>query len=213
MTTLKEYLASDALSGTATVTAVLDEGRIVRLDRTLFHAQGGGQRADIGTIAGDIVTGVKHTPDGDVDHNMSGETTIAVGDIVDIVVDKTARRINAQYHSAGHLIADAVEALELGLKAVQGHHWPGEARVEFEGGGEDTVLNVDTVQAALDCLVADDVIFEIIGDPHKSRALKIGAYDAVPCGGTHVTSSGQLAGITVGKIKRRKGRLRISYTL
>jgi len=213
MTTLKEYLAKDDLSGRATVTDVLEDGRILRLDRTLFHAQGGGQRADTGTIAGVAVTGVKHADNGDVDHHLASSVDLSVGDEVDIAVDETSRSINARYHSAGHLIADAVESLGLGLRAVQGHHWPGEARVEFEGGNPDSGPDVETIQSALDELIERVVDFQIVGDPYTSRALKIGAFKPVGCGGTHVKSSADLTGLTVGKVKHRKGRLRVSYTM
>ena len=109
--------------------------------------------------------------------------------------------------------ADAVEALGGGLRAVQGHHWPGEARVEFEGGDSDVALEAETIQAEVDRLIEDQVSFEIVGDPYASRALKIGSFKPVGCGGTHVKSSSELSGLTVGKTKRKKGRLRVSYTI
>lgn len=36
---------------------------------------------------------------------------------------------------------------------------------------------------------------------------------ACPCGGTHVSSTGQLEGVRVTKVKAKKGTLRVSYTL
>lgn len=36
---------------------------------------------------------------------------------------------------------------------------------------------------------------------------------ACPCGGTHVSSTGQLEGVRVTKVKAKKGALRVSYTL
>lgn len=35
---------------------------------------------------------------------------------------------------------------------------------------------------------------------------------ACPCGGTHVSSTGQLEGVRVTKVKAKKGTLRVSYT-
>lgn len=36
---------------------------------------------------------------------------------------------------------------------------------------------------------------------------------ACPCGGTHVRSTGQLAGARVTKVKAKKGAVRVSYAL
>ena len=60
--TNKRYLAEPAsYSGEATVTAILQgELPIVRLSETLFHPQGGGQKADRGTIGSASVTDVAH---------------------------------------------------------------------------------------------------------------------------------------------------------
>jgi Ser-tRNA(Ala) deacylase AlaX len=213
MTTIKKYLASDALSGKAAVTKLLDGGRTIRLVETLFHAQGGGQPCDTGVIAGITVVSVKHAPDGDVDHHLAEPVDLRPGDEVDFAVHEARRLTNARYHSAGHLIADAVADVWPGLKAVQGHHWPGEARVEFASDGVGPVPSLEEVQQAVDALIDKDPHFGITGDPYRERAIRIGDFAPVPCGGTHVKSGQELVGLKITKVKHRKGRLRLSYTI
>lgn len=213
MATQKEYLATRALNGTAQVTAILGDGLVLRLDRTLFHVQGGGQRADTGTIDRDHVVCVKHAEDGEVDHHLSGPTSLSVGDRVELSVDKAGRDLNAQYHSAGHMIGLVVETLCQGLKAVQGHHWPSEARVEFEGNLTHARLSSEDIQNAVDAMITRDIAFQIVGDPFASRALQIGDSKPVGCGGTHVQSSADLKGLVIEKVRVRKRRLRVSYRL
>ncbi len=210
--TVKHYLASDALTATATVTAILSEpAPIIRLDITLFHAQGGGQRGDRGRIGTAHVLDTRHAAEGEVDHFVDSVAGLAVGDQVEIAVDETHRREGARLHSAGHLLADAVQAIRPGLRAVAGHHWKGEARVEFEGDIEiDDALEGDLTEK-IAALVAAGLPVRVVGDPHASRALAIGDFTPVGCGGLHVASTAELAGISVTAIRSKKGRLRVSY--
>ncbi len=46
------------------------------------------------------------------------------------------------------------------------------------------------------------------------RLVQIGEYDAYPCAGTHVQSTGELKGIRITKRKSKgKGTIRITYEL
>jgi alanyl-tRNA synthetase len=210
--TIKQYLASDALIGTATVTAVLTEPKpVIRLDRTLFHAQGGGQRGDKGRIGAAQVLDTRHAEEGEVDHVVDSVDGFAVGDTVEIAVDEAHRREGVRLHSAGHLLADAVQAIRPRIRAVSGHHWKGEARVEFEGDIEiDDTLEAD-LSAKIAELVAAEIPVRVVGDPFVSRALAIGDFASVGCGGVHVSNTVELAGLVVTGFRSKKGRLRVSY--
>lgn len=210
--TVKHYLASDALTGMATVTAIgAEPAPHVRIDTTLFHPQGGGQRGDRGRIGPARVLDTRHAAEGEVDHFVESVDGLAVGDVVEIAVDPDHRREGARLHSAGHLLADAVQAIRPGLHAVAGHHWKGEARVEFEGAvAVDEALAGD-LAAKIAELVAAALPVRVVGDPHASRALAIGDFAPVGCGGLHVSSTAELVGLSVTGIRSRKGRLRVSY--
>ncbi|KWV91765.1 hypothetical protein [Erythrobacter sp. YT30] len=210
--TLKNYLASNDLIGTAKVTAIVEcNGKtVVRLDQTWFHAQGGGQKADRGTIAGQVVHHVAHAEDGQVDHVVDA-APFEIGDAVELIVDADWRQDGRRWHSAGHLIADCAEAVCAQIKARQGHHWPGEARVEFDGEPGDKVRFNEDLQAAIDRAIEEGVAMNIVGDPFANRALQIGENLPVCCGGTHVASARELKGLTITKAKTKRGNLRVSY--
>lgn len=212
--TVKDYLRSDKLSSSAVITSVqLGETPIVRLDNTLFHPQGGGQRGDRGFIGPARVLDTRHAEGGEVDHFVDRVDALTIGDRVDIEVDALHRRQGAQLHSAGHLIAEAAQALKPGLRAVAGHHWKGEARVEFEGAVEvDPAFATDLAQKLCD-LAADALPVTVMGEPFTCRAVQIGDFEPVGCGGTHVKTTAELTGIRLTGIRTRKGRLRISYDL
>tara|TARA_R110002072_G_scaffold38912_1_gene112396 strand:- start:1442 stop:2083 length:642 start_codon:yes stop_codon:yes gene_type:complete len=209
--TIKSYLADSSLATTAEVTRLDADASTVRLSATLFHPQGGGQKADHGLIGTARVLDVRHAPDGEVDHFVDTIEGLAVGSEVALQVDPGKRQQHARYHSAGHLIADAMTLIDSGARAVQGHHWPGEARVEFESTSIDAESVLARLQESVDGLILQDLPLQICGDPMSSRALKIGNFPAVGCGGTHVTSTADLAQLTITRARSRKGRLRVSY--
>lgn len=210
--TLKQYLAEPAkTTWTARVLEITQgETTIVRLDRTIFHAQGGGQKADRGRIGPAVVIHVTHNAD-NVDHHVESAAGLAVGDEVALEVDEAWRRLNAAYHTAGHLLASVVETMYPGLRAVSGHQWPGEGRVEFMGEVPVEKVSVDDINARLASDLAANLPVVIVGDPFKDRAIKIGSYEPIPCGGTHVSRLGEVATTIVRSIKAKSGRIRISF--
>ena len=123
-------------------------GRSCASPETLFHPQGGGQKADRGTIGGRAVTHVAHADGGEVNHYLDSTDGLSVGDAVEIAVDAEWRQLNARWHTAGHLIAAVVEKLFPTLQGVAGHHWPGEGRVEFAPGDVPAAEEVAASEAA-----------------------------------------------------------------
>ena len=105
--TEKTYLRDmGRLDMSAIVTAIEGgEPRVrLRLNRTIFHPQGGGQRPDTGYIDTIKVVDVQHAED-DVDHYIEGELNLEVGDTVTLQVNAERRLTASRHHTAGHLIA------------------------------------------------------------------------------------------------------------
>lgn len=215
MTTHKLYLRDPQQhQHTTTITALIDGDRpVVRLAETIFHPQGGGQKADRGMIGTMTVSHVAHGEGGAVDHHVDSLSGYQIGDSVELNIDQPFRQENTRWHSAGHLLAHVAEELFPELKAIAGHQWPGEARVDFTGTVIIAPDMAERLQAAVNAKIAANMPAEIVGDPFASRALQIGDYVAVPCGGTHVRSCGEIGTVTIGKIKQEKDRLRIRYSV
>lgn len=211
--TTKQYLASSALAETSVITEIgTDEGKpYVRVGETLFHPQGGGQKADRGTIGGASVIQVVHT-DGDVNHYVDSIADLRVGMSVEMTIDPEWRQINAKSHTAGHLIAAVGDTLVSGLKAIGGHHWQGESRVEFTGAltqSPDEFLA--NLSKAVKQAVKDNLAVNVVGDPFASRQIQIGSFPAVPCGGTHLDSLSLLSDLELTKVKVKGDKVRVSY--
>jgi alanyl-tRNA synthetase len=211
--TIKAYLRDPALAGAVTISAVIPgEQPVVRLDETWFHPQGGGQKADRGAIGPAQVVGVRHAEAGEVDHVVSSLDGLAVGGTYLFAIDPDWRLANARLHSAGHLLAAVAEAMFDGVVAVNGHHWPGEARVEFKGAGlAEAAAAMAALEAGVNRAIADGLPIVLEGDPFASRRIQVGAYAPVPCGGTHVASTADLGQVRLRSARIKGDILRIGY--
>jgi Ser-tRNA(Ala) deacylase AlaX len=208
----RRYYLDRSTAGEATVVAVVREDQtFLRLDSTLFHPRGGGQRADIGTVDGIPVLDVVKGEDEAVLHRVSDGSRFETGQRVRIIIDRQSRECNSAFHTAGHLIAGLVEQIAPQLTATQGHHWPGEARVEFSDTFEDTHGLERTLAAHLRDAIESDAPVVLAFEPPHSRLVTISGFAPVPCGGTHVSSLAQLGEVHLRNIKVKGGRLRVGY--
>ena len=215
------YLHSTALTGEARIVEIRHgEVSTLRLNQTLFHPRGGGQPADRGALiladgsgVAVPVMDVRNGDDGAVDHVIAADAPLLLGDRVLMQVDADSRVLHARLHSAGHLLALAGERIAPGLRGVAGHHWPGEARVEFEG----VVTNPEDFERALRSMLEEmhsanlPISASLDGGGHRSIAIGLAA--PVPCGGTHVAKTTAIGRIDLRKIKIKAGRVRVGYDI
>lgn len=150
------------------------------LDRTVMHAQGGGQPTDIGTIvfkqddkdikmAVDKVlvnreTGVA-THHGKLANDGSGDDAycLPVGATVHVSVDKDTRRILSECHTAGHTVDSAMARCGKLMKPTKGYHFLDGPYVEYEGSIalEERPQLLAVLQTAFQELVDEDIATDI----------------------------------------------------
>lgn len=211
--TTRLYYTDHSCRGAACVTALGGNGRAyVVLDATLFHPQGGGQQADQGVLGDRAVRHVGKDDTGEILHFVDSIDGLSVGDSIDLAIDPAIRRRNAGLHTAGHLIAGLVEQLYTGVRATGGHHWPGEARVDFSGaaGLNKEQLSV-ALAAALDASIAHALPIIQSSDVPPPRTVSIEGFPALPCGGTHVMHLGELGSVVLRRVRVNGDALRVSY--
>ena len=201
------------LMGSTTVTNVgRDEhGAFVLTTDNLFHPQGGGQRADHGTLNGMNVVHVVRAPDG-IRHYLDDASMFVEGQTVEAIVDGDYRETQKILHFAGHLLADTVMSLDPALNATRGHHYAGEARVEFDGvPSKDIALLKTEIERALADAINARLPVSIGTSADGGRTVAIGNYSPIGCGGTHGSDTGEISLITIRKIKATNGITRVSY--
>lgn len=211
--TNKKYLIDPALEGSALITLKGSDGSgpYVCLSETWLHPQGGGQPADKGHIESSRVITVRESGD-EVRHYVESESAFKLGQVVNIQVDSTWRDLCSKHHTGGHLIAGLVAQLYPSARLIGGHHWIGEARVEFEGLATSDILTLrDRITEDIAVTVEHAIGVYIDIDKYGVRRCMIGDFPPVRCGGTHITNTDQLTGLYITGIKIKKENVRVSY--
>jgi alanyl-tRNA synthetase len=210
--TQKHYLIEKRMRGTVSIVELIPGDKpAIRLAGTWFHPQGGGQKADIGKIGPSQVVHVAHNGQY-VDHFVDSLDTLEVGKSYPFEIDSEWRCLNSVYHTSGHLIASIVEKMSSNLTAISGHQWPGEARIEFQiNSDQPTVITAEDLNTELDTCLRHGLDIKVCGDPYTDRAITIGSFKGIPCGGTHVENLQNIGKIRATKMKKKGKKLRVSY--
>ncbi|WP_431856414.1 alanyl-tRNA editing protein [Azospirillum sp.] len=212
-----------ARSCTATVTSVDERG--IRLDRTVFYANSGGQPGDTGVLrypggAVTIVDTVKgdNGPDDIIHVPAEGARLPVEGAPVEAEIDWERRHRFMRMHTLLHLVCAVVPGSITGAQIGFDR-----SRVDFNVPTES--LDKEAISAAINRLIeADHAVAprwitdaELEAQPElvrtmtvkppvgygRVRLLDIDGVDLQPCGGTHVTHTGEIGPVEVVKIENK----------
>jgi misacylated tRNA(Ala) deacylase len=220
------FLDDPALQRTsATVVASGPDG--VVLDRTIFYARGGGQPGDTGALRWDgaevlVTEAVKGEAD-TILHMIPADAHVpAVGTVVEATVDWTRRHAHMRMHTAMHLLCSLIK----GAAVTGGSVGADKSRLDFDLPNPPPK---EDIEAGLNALIAEDHPVRIewvdesildsdpglvrtmsVQPPRGSgrlRLIRIGSgdepVDLQPCGGTHVSRTGEIGPIRVQKIENK----------
>jgi len=230
MKTLKLYDENSHLQTfTASVTALKadeknpDKWAWVALDQTAFFAEGGGQEADHGVLAGLPVDDVREK-DSVVWHRLpaTANEALTIGQTVEGTIDYERRFDFMQQHSGEHILS--------GLA----YHWKGYHNVGFHLGTDVTTVDFDGpfTEEELRELEqkANEVVWknervqifypspeELAAMDYRSkkeltgdvRIVKVGNYDLCACCAPHVQLTGEVGQIRIIHWENYKGGVRL----
>ncbi|AFL86963.1 alanyl-tRNA synthetase [Terriglobus roseus DSM 18391] len=196
-----------------------DEGEVV-LNRTSFYADSGGQVGDTGwlyptdhTGALADVHGCTKPVQGVFAHKVTVRRAIAVGDVLDAVVDGAERAATIRNHTGTHLLQAALREV-LGTHVKQAGSLNNRSRLRFDFSHftqvadeelqdvEDIInrevmgnTKVETfVDVPIDVAVNEFKATALFGEKYgdKVRVVKIGDFSTELCGGIHTTATGEI---------------------
>ena len=218
---------ADAYAKSCPATVVSADERGIRLDRTVFYAESGGQLGDTGVLRfadGRIVpiaNALKGDGHDDVLHiPAAGAELPAVGSAVIAEIDWDRRHRLMRMHTCLHLLSSIITGDVTG-----GQVSDGKGRLDFNL--PDTSLDKVHITAELNRLIREDHTVqarwitdeELAAKPElvrtmsvkppmgtgRVRLLEVNGVDLQPCGGTHVARTGEIGTVEVTKIEN-KGR-------
>ena len=212
-------------SVSATVVASGPDG--IALDRTVFYARGGGQPGDSGVLRWDggktPVTDAKKGEGETILHLPApGSALPPVGSVVEAAIDWQRRHALMRMHTAMHLLCSLIK----GAAVTGGSVSEDKSRLDFDLPNPPAK---DEIEAGLNALIAADYPVRIewvdesvldtnpglvrtlsVQPPRGSgrlRLIRIGddaaPVDLQPCGGTHVSHTGEIGPIRVLKIENK----------
>ena len=196
-----------------------EEGEVV-LDATSFYADSGGQVGDMGWLySGDHnsvvaeVKGCTKPVQGVFAHKVRANQTIAVGDVVDTVVDAENRRATERNHTGTHLLHAALREV-LGKHVKQAGSLNDATRLRFDfshfaGVADEELAQVEEivnrqvlantpvqtmVDVPIDVAVNEYGAMALFGEKYgeRVRVVKIGDFSTELCGGTHTAATGEI---------------------
>ena len=218
---------TDAYARSCPATVVSADERGIRLDRTVFYAESGGQLGDTGVLRfadGRIVpiaNALKGDGHDDVLHiPAAGAELPAVGGAVTAEIEWDRRHRLMRMHTCLHLLSSIITGDVTG-----GQVSDGKGRLDFNL--PDTALDKVHITAELNRLIREDHTVqarwitdeELTAKPElvrtmsvkppmgtgRVRLLEVDGVDLQPCGGTHVARTGEIGTVEVTKIEN-KGR-------
>ena len=196
-----------------------DAGEVV-LDATSFYADSGGQVGDVGwlmgaghsTVVADV-SGASKPVQGVWAHRVVARERIAVGDVVDTVVDGEVRAAVTRNHTGTHLLHAALREV-LGRHVKQAGSSVDRARLRFDfshfaGVAEEELAQVEEivnrqvlantavetlVDVPIDVAVQELGAMALFGEKYgdKVRVVKVGDFSTELCGGTHTRATGEI---------------------
>jgi misacylated tRNA(Ala) deacylase len=205
---------------------VSSEPEGIVLDRTIFYARGGGQPGDVGMLwweGGEIAITDTVKGEGDVILHLpvSGLPLPTVGTVVSAEIDWDRRHKLMRMHTAMHLLCSLIK----GAAVTGGSVGADRSRLDFDLPNPPPK---ETIEAELNALIEADhpVRIEWVDesvldtDPGlvrtmsvqpprgtgRLRLMRIGdeaLIDLQPCGGTHVSRTGEIGPIQVMKIENK----------
>jgi alanyl-tRNA synthetase len=194
----------------------------VVLDRTAFYPTSGGQPHDLGTLNGVTVREVGENEAGDVIHLT--EQPVPVGPAAG-AIDWPRRFDHMQQHTAQHILSAAfietakfdtvsfhlgreVSTIDLVAPALVPRHLQEAERRANEIIFEDRPVHIRYGTAAE---LHAQGIRKTVDREGILRAIDIENFDRQPCGGTHVTRTGQIGLILLRKIEKQKQSWRVEF--
>lgn len=193
----------------------------IKLDKTIFHPQGGGQLSDMGTINGlpvvyvhkEKINGVQEI---EVLHCFDQPISFHQNQDVNLEVDMKNRYKNSVWHTGAHVLDYLVTKYFPNLKGDSGQCYPDNAFMKFTTNDGKYPTKETLKKAVEEGFKAALSSFNLnVVENEGVRCISINNHD-IPCGGTHIHDVEKEMGTLIVKNvtwEKKEQKLRVSYIL
>jgi Ser-tRNA(Ala) deacylase AlaX len=188
-------------------------GSEVRVDRTILFAFSGGQESDRGTIGGFEVLDARKD-EADIVYTLSDDHGLQAGDAVALAIEWPRRYRLMRLHFAAELVLELVVRALPGAQKIGAHIGEDRARIDFAWPQSIAALLPSIATQAAEIIAGDRPIISAFSDPERGlRYWEVEGFARVPCGGTHLRTTGEVGAIALRRRNVGKGKERIEITL
>ncbi len=198
----------------------VEGGFAVKLDRTAFYPEGGGQPSDEGTVNGAKMLRAEEK-NGEIIHLCTAG--FEPGETVKCALDFKRRFVNMQLHSGEHILSGFINQLT-GLDNVGFHMGETAVTIDFNGAVDEETLRKaerlanEKIWQNVEIKVHYPTAEELPSFNYRSkkaiegqvRLVEVPGADLCACCGTHVKRTGEVGIIKVLYCRNYKGGVRIT---
>lgn len=188
------------------------DGNQILLQETIIFSFSGGQESDTAEINGIPVIGSRM--EGNLIYYMLPENhNLSQGDEVTIAIDWPRRSRLMRLHFAAELVLEIVTQ-KYHLEKVGAHIAETKARIDFKS-DQNVSAYFPEILSAYNAIITHNLpIYKDFSDIENQRRFwKIEGFAQVPCGGTHVATTGEVGFITLKRDRPGKSIERIEIRL
>ncbi|WP_428608892.1 hypothetical protein [Sedimenticola sp.] len=189
------------------------DGDAITLDRTIYFAQSGGQESDRGSIGGHrVLAAQKQGPE--IVYALEDRHGLKPGDCVLIEIDWPRRYRLMRLHFACELLLELIYRAVPGIEKIGAHIAEEKARIDFLHEESLAGLLPDLLEQ-LNAITEQDLqIVSDFSDRNQERRFwAIEGFAQVPCGGTHLRSTGEIGNLSLKRKNPGQGKERVEIRL
>jgi Ser-tRNA(Ala) deacylase AlaX len=183
------------------------------LEQTIFYAFSGGQESDRGTIGGHRVLEARKT-ESEICYTLAADHGLSPGDAVTVAIDWARRYRLMRLHFAAELVLELVTRRLAPIEKIGAHIAEDKARIDFlcDRGLAEHLAELTREARAI--VGADQPITSAFSDEARGqRYWEIAGFSRVPCGGTHLKTTGEVGDLVLKRKNPGKGKERIEIYL
>ncbi|AXK38476.1 alanyl-tRNA editing protein [Crenobacter cavernae] len=184
-------------------------GLDVTLAATVFFAESGGQESDTGSIAGHRVLAARWQGR-DIVYTLPPDHGLWPGDVVTVKIDWPRRYKLMRLHFAAEIVLELVTRRLAGVGKVGAHIAEDKARIDFVWHEPLTPMLAELTREAQALIDADAPIVSAFSDEaNERRYWEVAGFARVPCGGTHLKTTGEVGVLRLRRKNVGGGKERI----
>jgi Ser-tRNA(Ala) deacylase AlaX len=188
------------------------EGNQILLEETIAYSFSGGQESDKASING--ITIIDSKMDGGlITYTLPDDHGITKGEQVEMKIDWPRRYRLMRLHFAAELVLEIVTQ-KFNFEKVGAHISESKSRIDFLW-DQNISSTFETILAAYNAIIERDIPIQtgFTDVASQKRFWKIDGFAKVPCGGTHVKSTGEVGFVTLKRVNLGGGKERIEIRL